>query len=91
LAPLLTGLPVAGVEGSLHYRFGAAGATAGRGLVRAKTGTLHGVHALAGYSYTRDHELLVYAFVVNGAKSDYGAVTWLDRVTAAVAGCGCGR
>jgi D-alanyl-D-alanine carboxypeptidase/D-alanyl-D-alanine-endopeptidase (penicillin-binding protein 4) len=44
---------------------------------------------LAGYSYTRDGELLIFAFVVNGAKNDYSAVVWLDRVTAAVASCGC--
>lgn len=89
LSPLLTGLPVAGVEGSLHYRFNERGATAGQGLVRAKTGTLSGVHSLAGYSYTRDGELLVYAFVVNNPKNDWASLAWLDRSAAAVATCGC--
>jgi D-alanyl-D-alanine carboxypeptidase/D-alanyl-D-alanine-endopeptidase (penicillin-binding protein 4) len=89
IAPVFTGLPVAGVEGSLHYRFDESRAEVGVGLVRAKTGTLSGVHSLAGYSYTRDGELLIFAFVVNGAKNDYSAVVWLDRVTAAVASCGC--
>lgn len=89
LAPVFTGLPVAGVEGSLEYRLGEKGATAGRGIVRAKTGTLTGVHALAGYAYTRDGELLIFAFVVNHPKSDYAAIVWLDRVSAAVASCGC--
>ncbi|MBO0813459.1 MAG: D-alanyl-D-alanine carboxypeptidase/D-alanyl-D-alanine-endopeptidase, partial [Microlunatus sp.] len=89
LAPVFTGLPVAGVEGSLQYRFADDGAQAGRGLVRAKTGTLSKVHALAGYAYTRDGELLIFAFVVNNAKNDWDAVEWLDRVTAAVASCGC--
>jgi D-alanyl-D-alanine carboxypeptidase/D-alanyl-D-alanine-endopeptidase (penicillin-binding protein 4) len=91
LSPILTGLPVAGVEGSLHYRFGSDGATAGRGLVHAKTGTLHSVHSLAGYAYTPDHELLVFAFMVNGAKNDWTAVQWLDKVSAEVASCGCKR
>ncbi|QGN33866.1 D-alanyl-D-alanine carboxypeptidase/D-alanyl-D-alanine-endopeptidase [Microlunatus sp. Gsoil 973] len=89
LAPVFTGLPVAGVEGSLHYRFDESRAEVGRGLVRAKTGTLTGVHSLAGYSYTRDGELLIFAFVVNGARNDYSAVVWLDRAAAAVASCGC--
>jgi len=89
LAPVFTGLPVAGVEGSLEYRLGETGATAGRGIVRAKTGTLTGVHSLAGYASTRDGELLIFAFVVNHPKNDYEAVEWLDRVAAAVATCGC--
>jgi D-alanyl-D-alanine carboxypeptidase/D-alanyl-D-alanine-endopeptidase (penicillin-binding protein 4) len=89
LGPLLTGLPVAGVEGSLRYRFDTAGAQAGQGIVHAKTGTLTEVRSLAGYSYTRDGELLIFAVVVNGVANDYTALTWLDRVVAAVAGCGC--
>ncbi|WP_460810107.1 D-alanyl-D-alanine carboxypeptidase/D-alanyl-D-alanine endopeptidase [Microlunatus endophyticus] len=90
LAPVFTGLPVAGVEGSLKYRFDEGKlAEKGQGLVRAKTGTLTGVHSLAGYASTRDGELLIFAFVVNHAKNDYSAVAWLDRVSAAVASCGC--
>jgi serine-type D-Ala-D-Ala carboxypeptidase/endopeptidase (penicillin-binding protein 4) len=91
LGPVITGLPVAGVEGSLFYRFDESGATVGRGLVHAKTGTLRKAHALAGYAYTRDGELLVFAFVVNNAKNDYKAVAWLDRAAASVATCGCRR
>lgn len=89
LAPVLTGLPVAGVEGSLRYRFDTTGAGGGRGLVHAKTGTLREVRSLAGYTYTADGELLAYAFVVNGVPNDFTALTYLDRVVAAVATCGC--
>lgn len=89
LGALLTGLPVAGVEGSLRYRLSSDDAAAGRGLVRAKTGTLREVHSLAGYAYTRDGELLVYAFLVNNPKNEWNAVVWLDKVSAAVATCGC--
>ena len=39
LRPVLTGLPVAGVEGSLRIRFGDDRSLAGRGVVRGKTGT----------------------------------------------------
>ena len=89
LRPLLTGLPVAGVEGSLRGRFFDDAAQAGRGQVRGKTGTLREVSSLAGYVRTRDGSLLVYAFVVNGSESPYLTQVWLDRVTSAIATCGC--
>ena len=89
LRALLTGLPVAGVEGSLRGRFFDDRTLAGRGVVRGKTGTLRQVHGLAGYVRTADGSVLVYAFLVNGARSDYAARVWLDRVTAALSGCGC--
>ncbi len=86
---LITGLPVAAVDGSLKMRFSETGAAAGRGQVRAKTGTLTKVHSLAGYVRTRDGALLAFSFIVNNAKNDYAARVWLDRVTAALAACGC--
>jgi len=89
LRALLTGLPVAGVAGSLSDRFRDARSRDGRGLVRAKTGTLTGVYALAGYVRSRDGQLLVYAFLVNRAGSQLAAETWLDRVTARLSQCGC--
>jgi D-alanyl-D-alanine carboxypeptidase/D-alanyl-D-alanine-endopeptidase (penicillin-binding protein 4) len=89
LRAVLTGLPVAGVEGSLRSRFSAAEATAGRGLVRAKTGTLNQVSALAGYSRTPDGSLLVYAFLVNRATNYSATRDWLDRVTGTISTCGC--
>lgn len=89
LRPLATGLPVAGVSGSLTYRFVSTATDPGRGMVRAKTGTLRKTHALAGYVQTADGTTLAFAFLVNDAKSDYAARVWLDRVSAAIAGCGC--
>ena len=89
LRPLLTGLPVAGVEGSLATKFGDDESLAGRGVVRGKTGTLSKVHGLAGTITTRDGALLAYAFLVNDPKNDYNATIWLDRVTAAISTCGC--
>lgn len=89
LRGVLTGLPVAGVEGSLRVRYGDEQSRSGRGVVRGKTGTLTGVHALAGYLRTRDRNLVAYAFVVNDATNDFEAKVWLDRVSAALSHCGC--
>lgn len=89
LRAVVTGLPVAGVEGSLAREFGSAETLAGRGLVRGKTGTLSKVHALAGLIRTRDGSLLAYAFLVNNPKNGYNATVWLQRVTTALSTCGC--
>jgi D-alanyl-D-alanine carboxypeptidase/D-alanyl-D-alanine-endopeptidase (penicillin-binding protein 4) len=89
LRSVVSGLPVAGVEGSLRSRFRDEQSRSGRGLVRAKTGTLRRVHALAGYVRSVDGSLLVYAFVVNDPASDTQTRIWLDRVTAALSQCGC--
>lgn len=89
LRGVVTGLPVAGVSGSLNARYVSSGTSGARGLVHAKTGTLRKTHALAGYVQTRDGSLVAFAFLVNDAENDYAARVWLDRVSAAVAGCGC--
>ena len=89
LRGLITGLPVAGVEGSLKYRFSAEDARPARGMVRGKTGTLRQVYSLAGFVRTTDGTLIAYAFITNGATGEFAAKSWLDKVAAAVAGCGC--
>jgi D-alanyl-D-alanine carboxypeptidase/D-alanyl-D-alanine-endopeptidase (penicillin-binding protein 4) len=87
---IVTGLPVAGFTGSLTYRF-AEGPPVARGLVRAKTGTLTGVHALAGIAVGRDGEPM--AFVFGADKSPdakkLDAQQALDRAAAALAACRC--
>jgi len=83
---LLSGLPVAGYDGTLFDR-GDAGAAPG--TVRAKTGTLLGVHALAGTVVTTDGRLLAFAVVADGSGSEVAAESALDDVAAALAGCGC--
>lgn len=59
-APLINGLPVGGVSGTLENRF-IETAPSAVGLVRAKTGTLDGTTNLAGYVDSGDHE---YIFVI---------------------------
>lgn len=92
LAPLLSGLPVAGFHGTLanRYRVGDAGAPAA-GAVRAKTGTLDGVSALAGLVRTADGRLLAFDLTADGVPlgANRGAEAALDRLAAALAACGC--
>jgi D-alanyl-D-alanine carboxypeptidase/D-alanyl-D-alanine-endopeptidase (penicillin-binding protein 4) len=90
---VLTGLPVAGFSGTLseRYRKPAAGAGLGAGVVRAKTGTLNGVSALAGLVRTADGRLLAFALTADGVPlgATKQAEAALDRLAAALAACGC--
>ena len=89
-APVLSGLPVAGFDGTLADRFRSGPARPAAGVVRAKTGTLLGVHGLAGTVVTADGRLLVFALLADQSTSgDAAAEGALDDVAAALAGCGC--
>ncbi|MBB1245608.1 D-alanyl-D-alanine carboxypeptidase/D-alanyl-D-alanine-endopeptidase [Streptomyces durbertensis] len=89
LRPLLTGMPVAGFTGTLGGRYDTPDATAGAGLVRAKTGTLTGVNSLAGTVVDADGRLLSFAFVTTGTADPRAAQNALDTMAATVARCGC--
>jgi len=89
---LVDGLPTAAADGTLHSRYDDPTTEgAGRGAVRAKTGTLTGVHSLAGFTRTADGGLVVFAFVANdvAAEKALAARDWLERTTSVVAACGC--
>jgi D-alanyl-D-alanine carboxypeptidase/D-alanyl-D-alanine-endopeptidase (penicillin-binding protein 4) len=85
LTPIVSGLPVAGFSGTLSGRFGGP-AAAGAGLVRAKTGTLDGVVALAGYLQDSSGATLVFATIVTGVATTATVTTEaaLDRLTASL-------
>ena len=88
---VLSGLPVAGFLGTLSTRYTTQLTAAGVGTVRAKTGTLTGVSSLAGVVVDADGRQLAFAVIaghvpVTGTLSAEAA---LDRVAAALAGCGC--
>ncbi len=89
LRPIVSGLPVAGGDGTLDDRFAPdADSAAGRGVVRAKTGTLTGVSSLAGVVTDRDGRLLVFALMSNG-PSPSTIRPRLDDIAATLSGCGC--
>lgn len=89
LSGVFSGLPVAGYSGTLHDRFAGESDTAA-GLVRAKTGTLNGVSALAGVVPDADGRLLSFSLIANGVPGGADAAeVVLDRIAAALAGCGC--
>ena len=88
LRSVVTGLPVAAYDGSLGYRFDDS---PGRGLVRAKTGTLTGTSALAGITTDARGHALVFAFVSNHVKyaETLDTRAALDRLASALATCRC--
>ncbi|MEU6149849.1 D-alanyl-D-alanine carboxypeptidase/D-alanyl-D-alanine-endopeptidase [Actinosynnema sp. NPDC047251] len=88
LRPLLTALPVAGGSGTLAGRYDTAGA-AGKGWVRAKTGTLTGVNSLAGVVVDVDGRLLVFAFMSLSPTDANTVRGGLDELASALRGCGC--
>jgi D-alanyl-D-alanine carboxypeptidase/D-alanyl-D-alanine-endopeptidase (penicillin-binding protein 4) len=63
-APLIGGLPIAGMTGTLRHRF-IETAPQAIGLIKAKTGTLNGTANLAGYVEAGDRE---YVFVIIADK-----------------------
>ena len=87
LRPLLAALPVAGFTGTLALRF-TSDAPGGLGHVRAKTGWLNGVSALAGLVTTANGRLLLFAALAPAPARGPGEAA-LDRIAATLAGCGC--
>ncbi len=91
LRQVLTGLPVAGFTGSLALRFD-EGPQAARGRVRAKTGTLTGVHGLAGVADDPSGGRMAFVVVTDRAPADgeLDARVRVDRIAAALGACRCG-
>jgi D-alanyl-D-alanine carboxypeptidase/D-alanyl-D-alanine-endopeptidase (penicillin-binding protein 4) len=76
-------LPVAGMDGSLLNRLNGG---AVRGRVRAKTGGLAGVAALAGYAPNAAGDMLAFAIIINHHNLAAGPATGLvDRVVQEIA------
>ena len=58
----LASLPIAGVDGTLRNRMQGM---SGEKVLRAKTGTLSGVSALAGYTTTADDEVVAFGILIS--------------------------
>jgi D-alanyl-D-alanine carboxypeptidase/D-alanyl-D-alanine-endopeptidase (penicillin-binding protein 4) len=78
-------LPVGGVDGTLRHRFKT---TPAKGNVRAKTGSLRGVHALGGYANTAGGDELIFAIYANESQGDPQARARMDRFVEVLAGAG---
>jgi D-alanyl-D-alanine carboxypeptidase/D-alanyl-D-alanine-endopeptidase (penicillin-binding protein 4) len=89
LRDILDGMPVAGWSGTLSDRYLTGVSRAGAGVVRAKTGTLSGVSALAGLVHDRSGALLAFAVIADRAPDTETAEAALDNVAGRLAECGC--
>jgi D-alanyl-D-alanine carboxypeptidase/D-alanyl-D-alanine-endopeptidase (penicillin-binding protein 4) len=89
LRPLVDLLPIAGGSGTLSNRF--LDTDAGRaaaGLLRAKTGSLTGTNALAGFVTDDSGRVLTFALISNNAGGT--GRTAIDALAATLRSCGCG-
>jgi len=88
---ILTGLPVAGFSGSLIARFTDDASSAGLGVARLKTGTLTGVHGVAGLVTDADGTVMTLVVMADAVAADrsLAARRALDDAAAALAGCHC--
>lgn len=68
---IVNGLPVGGISGTLQHRF-IKTAPQTVGLVRAKTGSINGVVALAGYIESGEHQY-AFAIIADKLKRSYAA------------------
>ncbi len=72
---------VAGVDGTLKEKFTDS---AMRRRIRAKTGNLRGVNALAGYGIAQDGRILVFAAIVNSNQKSGGFIDYGEKIIRAV-------
>lgn len=82
-SPWMSGLPVAGRDGTLAGRMQG---TAAEDNLRAKTGTMSNIRSLAGYVRTLDGETLAFALIANGFEgSGREATQAIDRIATRLA------
>lgn len=78
----IASLGIAGEDGTLKRRFPNSSV---QSVLRAKTGTLDGVSALAGFTPSLDKEMLSFVIILNDLKQKHGKMTsWVDQIAMAV-------
>jgi len=88
--PILSGLSVAGWDGSLVEQGRFTGTAAGAdGAVRAKTGSLTGVSGMAGVLTDADGRQLIFVFVADQTPGEAPARNAIDELAATLVRCGC--
>ncbi len=77
----MSSLSVAGVDGTLKEKLNDPKA---RRRVRAKTGNLRGVNALAGYGISPKGKIFVFATLVNSLQKGTGFIDYADHIVRAL-------
>jgi D-alanyl-D-alanine carboxypeptidase/D-alanyl-D-alanine-endopeptidase (penicillin-binding protein 4) len=85
---VFTGLPTGYGLGTLKKRFDEVGSP-GRGVVRAKTGSLNRVITLAGTVTTKDNVFLSFAVLVNRVEQPENVREAIDNLLNKLAECNC--
>ncbi|MDQ2795577.1 MAG: D-alanyl-D-alanine carboxypeptidase/D-alanyl-D-alanine-endopeptidase, partial [Actinomycetota bacterium] len=89
LRSMISALPVAGWSGTLSDRYIRGAQRSAAGDIRAKTGTLTGVSALAGLVHDRSGRLLAFAFIADRTGPTPAAESALDAAATDLSRCGC--
>lgn len=87
--PIFSGLPIAGWSGTLAGRFNAPTTRPAAGVLRAKTGTLDGVSALAGTVVDASGRSLAFAVMADKVPIGLNAPLAEDAIGVALYRCGC--
>lgn len=73
----MASLGVAGADGTLKEKFTDSSQ---KRRLRAKTGTLRGVNALAGYGISVDNRPFIFAAIVNSNQKSAGLIDYADKI-----------
>jgi D-alanyl-D-alanine carboxypeptidase/D-alanyl-D-alanine-endopeptidase (penicillin-binding protein 4) len=80
---LTASLPEAGVDGTLEERLMEDSLVEGN--LRAKTGTMDGVHSLSGYVTAKNGDQLAFSILMNGVREPEAAYAFQERIASLMA------
>lgn len=76
-AEFVASLGVSGVDGTLREKLNDPAVVR---RIRAKTGNLRGVNALAGFAISRDGRVFAFAAIVNSRKQGVGFIDYAEKI-----------